>query len=159
MEKEEQMRQIHAPPRPVSYHLMYERGLVLHHIVWTVWTQLELNMSTVSCCLQYTRCNYMDMSMDWFTICYLFLQLKIVQHKSSYQDVLDPLLIAGSGMDHRPWRGSWRFWGLQWRPLRIDVLLLIDLSRDTEIHMIQTCFLRIVNVWCRPKHLAITLQI
>lgn len=36
MEKEEQMRQIHATPRPVSYHLMYERGLVLHHIVWTV---------------------------------------------------------------------------------------------------------------------------
>ena len=38
------------------------------------------------------------------------------------------------------------------------MLLLIDLNRDTEIHMIRKLFLQIVNVRCRPKHLAIALQ-
>lgn len=140
MEKEEQMRQIHATPRPVSYHLMYERGLVLHHIVWTVWTQVELHMSTVSCCLQHTRCNYTYGYVNG--LIYNLLLVSTTEDCSAHVQLsrlFDPLLIAGSGMDHRPWRGSWRFWGLQWRRLRI-VLLLIDLNRDTEIHMIHTFF-------------------
>ena len=31
--------------------------------------------------------------------------------------------------------------------VRIDVLLLIDLNRDTEIHMIHTCFLQIFGMF------------
>ena len=45
-------------------------------------------------------------------------------------------------MDHRPWRGSWRFRGLQWRRIGIDVLLL-DVNRDTEIYNILTLFCRL----------------